>query len=86
MRLTVDGLSIMMVNRSGHTANTPRAHITNLAALECLRDIGLEDECMKQASPENGMKYAWWCQSMLGQEYARTFSLGSDPERKVISS
>jgi hypothetical protein len=31
------------------TADTPRGHITNMAALECLRDIGLEETCKRVA-------------------------------------
>lgn len=65
------------------TSDTPRAHITNMAALECLRDIGLEEECMQVAVPNDCMTHTRWCRSMTGEEFARIYSWGNDPQRKV---
>jgi hypothetical protein len=65
------------------TANTPRAHITNMAALECLRDIGLEEECQKVAVKGESMQHTRWCKSMAGEEFARIYSWGNDPQRAV---
>jgi len=64
------------------TADTPRAHITNMAGLECLRDIGLEDEALKAATPSYNMEHTRWCHSMAGEEYARMYSWGHDPKFK----
>ncbi|SCO46664.1 related to phenol 2-monooxygenase [Fusarium fujikuroi] len=48
--LSSHGLSGMMVGAAPGTANTPRAHITNMAALECLRDIGLDRDVEQVSS------------------------------------
>ncbi|KAB8253714.1 FAD binding domain-containing protein [Aspergillus pseudonomiae] len=77
------GLQGVMISSSPGTANTPRAHITNMAALECLRDIGLYDELKHLGSKgADHMQHTRWCHSMAGQEYARIYSWGNDPRRK----
>ena len=72
---------IMLASAPG-TASTPRAHITNAAALECLRDIGLEREALQVASPNDSMMHTRWCRTMAGEEYARIHSWGNDPARR----
>lgn len=77
------GLKGIMISAAPGTANTPRAHITNMAALECLRDIGLDQEINKVASSgDQHMVHTRWCHSMAGEEYARIHSWGNDPKRK----
>ncbi|KAJ5675027.1 FAD binding domain-containing protein [Penicillium maclennaniae] len=77
------GLHGIMISSASGTANTPRAHITNMAALECLRDIGLYDELVKLGSTgADHMQHTRWCHSMAGEEYARIHSWGNDPRRK----
>ncbi|KAK4184436.1 phenol 2-monooxygenase [Podospora australis] len=61
------------------TAETPRAHITNMAGLECLRDINLEEPCLRLATPSSNMRHTRWCKSMAGEEYGRVHSWGHDP-------
>jgi len=51
----------MMIAATPSTADTPRAHITNMAALECLRDIGLEEECIAAATKGDCMQHTRWC-------------------------
>ncbi|KAK3078219.1 hypothetical protein LTS18_008130, partial [Coniosporium uncinatum] len=80
--LTIYGLKGMMIGAAPGCATTPRAHITNMAALECLRDLGLEEECVKQAAPNEGMLHTRWVRSMAGDEVARAYSWGNDPARK----
>lgn len=63
-----------MIAAAPGTADTPRAHITNMAALECLRDIGLEEECLAQATASENMEHTRWCYSMAGEEFARIVS------------
>ncbi|KAF4334390.1 monooxygenase FAD-binding [Fusarium beomiforme] len=77
------GFKGIMVSSAPGTANTPRAHITNMAAMECFRDIGLERE-IEQVSMKGHdyMVHTRWCHSMAGQEYGRVFSWGNDPSRK----
>jgi hypothetical protein len=77
------GVKGIMVASTPSTADTPRAHITNMAALECLRDIGLEEACLKVAVPGESMQHTRWCRSMAGEEFARIYSWGNDPHRAV---
>ncbi|KAJ5787368.1 2-4-dichlorophenol 6-monooxygenase, partial [Penicillium paradoxum] len=78
-----EGLKGVMISSAPGTANTPRAHITNMAALECLRDIGLYEELEKLGSTgAEHMQHTRWCHSMAGEEYARIHSWGNDPRRK----
>ncbi|CZR65570.1 related to phenol 2-monooxygenase [Phialocephala subalpina] len=76
------GLKGIILAATPSTADTPRAHITNMAALECLRDIGLEEECMKAAVKGDSMQHTRWCRSMAGEEFARIYSWGNDPRRR----
>lgn len=75
------GLKGIMLAATPSTADTPRAHITNMAALECLRDIGLEEECIKVAVKGDSMQHTRWCRSLTGEEFARIYSWGNDPAR-----
>lgn len=52
---------------------------------ECLRDIGLEEECVKVGSKGSCMLHTRWCRSMAGEEYARIYSWGNDPQRVASS-
>ncbi|KAL2855264.1 FAD binding domain-containing protein [Aspergillus pseudodeflectus] len=79
------GLKGVMISAAPATANTPRAHITNMAALECLRDIGLDKELHELSSKGDCMIHTRWCHSMAGEEYARIHSWGHAPERKATS-
>jgi 2-polyprenyl-6-methoxyphenol hydroxylase-like FAD-dependent oxidoreductase len=76
------GIKGIVVSRAPGTADTPRAHITNMAAMECLRDIGLDVEAEHQAIKGGCMQHTRWCHSMAGEEYARIHSWGNDPKRK----
>ena len=72
----------IMISAQPFTSQQPRAHITNPAALECLRDIGLDFVCLSQATAGDNMLHTRWCHSMTGEEYARIPSWGNDPHRK----
>ncbi|KAL4810603.1 FAD binding domain-containing protein [Aspergillus unguis] len=80
--LTSYGLKGVMISAAPGTANTPRAHITNMAAQECLRDIGLDKDLENLSAKGNHMSHTRWCHSMAGEEYARIHSWGNDPKRK----
>ena len=78
------GIKGIMIGANATTADTPRAHITNAAALECLRDIGLEEACIEAAADgATCMAHTRWCRSMAGEEYARTYPWGNNPNRHV---
>ncbi|KAJ6071338.1 hypothetical protein N7499_009352 [Penicillium canescens] len=76
------GIRGIMISACPATADTPRAHITNMAAMECLRDIGLDKECESLATNGMNMMHTRWAYSMAGEEYARIYSWGHDPKRK----
>ncbi|KAG5800709.1 hypothetical protein H9Q69_000268 [Fusarium xylarioides] len=80
--LSSHGLSGMMIGAAPGTANTPRVHITNMAALECLRDVGLDRDVEQVSSKGHCMVHTRWCHSMAGEEYARLYSWGNNPRRK----
>lgn len=48
---------------------------------ECLRDIGLEDECIKLGNTGSCMKHSLWCRSLMGEELARLHAWGYPPQR-----
>lgn len=72
----------IMISAASGTAKEPRAHITNPAALECLRDIGLEEDVKKVGTTEDHMEHTRWCHDMAGEEFARIHSWGNQPDRK----
>ena len=72
----------LLISNQSTTSQTPRAHITNPACFECLRDIGLEEVCLGTATEGNCMIHTRWCHDMTGEEYARIYSWGNDPNRK----
>ncbi|KAM4064898.1 FAD binding domain-containing protein [Hirsutella rhossiliensis] len=76
------GLKGIVIASTPGTADTPRAHITNMAAMECLRDIGLERDMDQVSSKASCMVHTRWCYSMAGDEFARLYSWGNDPRRK----
>jgi len=75
-------LTGLLISASSTTAQTPRAHITNPAAFECLRDIDLEQECLTRGVTGDCMLHTRWCHDMTGEEYARVYSWGNDPKRQ----
>lgn len=77
------GIKGLMISTAPGTANTPRAHITNMAALDALRDVGVDEELYDlSCKGEEFMIHTRWCHSMAGEEYARIYSWGNDPKRK----
>lgn len=73
----------LMISAAPTTSQTPRAHITNPAAFECLRDIDLEQTCLEQAVEGDCMVHTRWCHDMTGEEYGRIYSWGNDPKRRA---
>ena len=72
----------VMISNIASTSPEPRAHVTNSAALECLRDIELEQICLKTATSNAHMANVRWSHSMTGEEYGRIRSFGNDPARR----
>ncbi|KAK4216530.1 FAD binding domain-containing protein [Rhypophila decipiens] len=78
--LASHGLKGIVISVSLGTADTPRAHITNAAALECLRDIGLEEEAMRLGHDGEDLKHVRYCHSMAGDEFGRVYAFGNGPD------
>lgn len=49
--------------------------------LDCLRDIGLDQECYKVGTGESEISQIRWAHSLLGEEYGRVSAWGTDPRR-----
>lgn len=80
--LAQHGLTGIMIAKAPGTSKEPRAHITNPAALECMRDIDLEEECHKNSTTGDCMTHTRWCRTMAGEEWARIHSWGNQPDRQ----
>ena len=71
----------MVVTKYGHLSDTPRAHITNQRTMETLRDMGLEQRLMREATPWEWMGNTTFCTSLAGDELGRIPSWGTDTRR-----
>jgi 2,4-dichlorophenol 6-monooxygenase len=75
------GVRVRMVNRYNWTANTPRAHITNQRAAEVLRDLGVEPDARREATPWEWMGDTLFTTSLAGPEIARLRTWGTGEKR-----
>jgi 2-polyprenyl-6-methoxyphenol hydroxylase-like FAD-dependent oxidoreductase len=80
--LASHGLTGIIISAASGTAKEPRAHITNPAAQECLRDIGLEEAVLEEGTDQVNMSHTRWCHDMAGDEWARIHSWGCQPDRQ----
>ncbi|KAI1179784.1 FAD binding domain-containing protein [Nemania sp. FL0916] len=80
--LTHYGVTGLIISKASSTARTPRAHVTNCATFECLRDVGLEKECRKLATPKDLLTFYRFCTTMAGEELSRSYYGGTDPNRE----
>lgn len=81
LALATYGVRVHVVNRYNWTANTPRAHITNQRAMEVLRDLGVEQEARRDATPWEWMGDTLFTTSLAGSEIARLRTWGTGDER-----
>ncbi|SLN71231.1 2,4-dichlorophenol 6-monooxygenase [Roseivivax jejudonensis] len=81
--LAEQGVACMVVNKYGWTAPTPRAHITNQRTMEVLRDLGVEDEVIAKATPNDLMGENTICASLAGEEFGRIRTWGTDVRRRA---
>ncbi|KAH7385698.1 FAD binding domain-containing protein [Pyrenochaeta sp. MPI-SDFR-AT-0127] len=85
-RLNLKGI---LISSASGSALTPRAHLVNSAALECLRDLDLAvyDECVRLGNAGNTIEHYTWCETLGGEEYARNYAWGSGrkSEYKAVS-
>lgn len=64
-------VSAIMISAESSTTVEPRAHLINAAAVECLRDIGLEEECRNAAASYSVMPYWRISETIAGVEFYR---------------
>ncbi|MGW1675549.1 FAD-dependent oxidoreductase [Streptomyces sp. NPDC002324] len=79
LALSTYGVPNIVVTRFSRLAETPRAHITNQRTMEVLRDLGVEDEVVARATPQDLMGDTTFCTSLAGEELGRVRSWGNDP-------
>lgn len=75
------GIDNILITRTRWLADTPRAHITNQRTMEVLRDLGLEQDAIAKATPQELMGNNLFCTSLAGEELGRLFSWGNHPQR-----
>ncbi|MCZ4516131.1 FAD-dependent monooxygenase [Streptomyces sp. ActVer] len=79
LALSTYGVPNIVVTRYASLADTPRAHITNQRTMEVLRDLGVEQDVVAQATPQHLMGNTTFCTSLAGEELGRVRSWGNDP-------
>jgi len=79
--LATYGVKVRLITKYGALADTPRAHITNQRTMETLRDMGVEDRLMREATPWEFMGNTTFCTSLAGEELGRVPSWGTSPDR-----
>lgn len=79
LALSSYGVPNIVVTRYASLADTPRAHITNQRTMEVLRDLGVEQDVIAQATPQHLMGNTTFCTSLVGEELGRVRSWGNDP-------
>lgn len=75
--LATYGVRVHAVTVFPWVANGPRAHITNQRAVEVLRDLGLEDEAHRHATPWDQMGDTLFTSSLAGEEIIRLQTWGT---------
>lgn len=81
LALATYGVRVHMVSKWNWLANSPRAHITNQRAVEVLRDLGVDEEASKYATPWELMGDMLFATSLAGDEVARVRTWGTGDER-----
>ena len=81
LALATYGVRVHAVTMFPWVANSPRAHITNQRAAEVLRDLGIEEEARKYATPWDQMGDTLFTTSLAGREIARMRTWGTGDER-----
>ncbi|MFL9889042.1 FAD-dependent monooxygenase [Paraburkholderia agricolaris] len=81
LALAKEGIRVAVVSQWNWLANSPRAHITNQRAMEVFRDLGVEEELQKYATPWAQMGDMVFATSLCGREIARLRAWGTGEDR-----
>ena len=82
LALATHGVRVHVVSRYNWLADSPRAHITNQRTMEVLRDLDIEDEAYRYATPWKLMGDSLFTTSLAGEELVRIRAWGTGEERK----
>ncbi|KAH8846427.1 hypothetical protein MCOR27_008208 [Pyricularia oryzae] len=74
------GVNALVISNSPGTADGPRAHIVNPFALECLRDLGLEQDAVAHGVRGKAMSSMRWSGTMVGEDYGKVHAWGESPK------
>ena len=77
LALATYGVRVHAVTMFPWVANSPRAHITNQRAVEVLRDLGVEEDARRQATPWEQMGDTLFTTSLAGEEIVRLQTWGT---------
>jgi 2,4-dichlorophenol 6-monooxygenase len=75
------GIRVHAVSMHAWVANSPRAHILNQRAAEVFRDLGVEDQVLKVATPWASMGDSLFTTSLAGPELLRLRAWGTGDKR-----
>lgn len=78
-----NGMKGMMIASAPSTADTPRAHLVNPFAMECLRDLGIEDDAMRLSLPPEMIGAFRYSRSLLGEELGNVHHWEGVPENAM---
>lgn len=81
LALATYGIRVQAVTMFNWLANSPRAHITNQRAVEVFRDLGIEAEIKKYATPWEKMGDTLFTTSLAGEEILRLQTWGTGDGR-----
>ncbi len=82
LALATYGVAAHVVSRHNWLADTPRAHITNQRTMEVLRDLAIEEEAYRYATPWQLMGDSLFATSLAGDELLRIRAWGTGEARK----
>lgn len=82
LALATYGVRAHVVSMWNWLAHTPRAHITNLRAVEIFRDLGFERQVMERATPWDQIGDTLYTTSLAGEEIVRERTWGTGERRK----
>lgn len=81
--LATYGIRVRLITKYSALADTPRAHYNNQRTMEVLRDMGLEERLMREATPAECVSNITYCTSLAGEELGRIAIYGSDARRRT---
>ncbi|USP77339.1 hypothetical protein yc1106_04613 [Curvularia clavata] len=80
--LGTHGITGLQIDAKPGPSPRPRANYVNMAGLECLREIGVEEKAREVSWPVSEYStYTRFCKTLVGEEIYRAHVFGNDPHR-----